>query len=140
MPGKFNSWPIVLALAASLLIGFTISTLAYRYRYLRVPGQGVAAQMNRDLHLTPGQREQIVGIMQDTRLRVKQVRNHFQRARRTLLMEAYAQIRATLTPEQQQQFDREFAMPSIRAGAGAAPQAFASPADQPSAAASSAEP
>ncbi|MFZ0659537.1 MAG: hypothetical protein WBE78_17695 [Candidatus Binataceae bacterium] len=140
MPGKFNSWPIVLAIAASLLIGFTISTLAYRYHYLRVPGQGVVARMNRDLHLTPGQREQIRGIMQDTRLRVKQVQNHFQRARRTLLMQAYAQIRATLTPEQQQQFDREFAMPSMRDSGGAAPEAFASPADQPSAAASSAQP
>ena len=140
MPGKFNTWPIVLAIAASLLIGFTISTIAYRYRYLRVPGQGAVARMNHDLHLTPGQREQILGIMQDTRLRVQQVRNHFQRARRTLLIQAYAQIRATLTPEQQRQFDLEFALPAMRGRAGAAPEAFASPADQPSATASSAEP
>ncbi|MHB8381208.1 MAG: hypothetical protein ACYDC3_02540 [Candidatus Binataceae bacterium] len=131
IPGKFNSWPMVLAIAASLLIGFTLSTLAYRYRFMRVPGQGVVARMNRDLHLTPGEREQIFAIMQDTRLRVMQVRNHFQRARRTLLIQAYAQIRATLTPEQQRQFDREFAMPAMRDSGGAAPHAFASPAAAP---------
>lgn len=130
MPGKFNSWAIVLAIAASLLIGFTLSTLAYRYHYLRVPGQGVVARMNRDLNLTPAEREQILEIMQDTRMRVRQSRRHFQREHRSLLLDAYGQIRATLTPAQQRQFDREFALPSMRQSA-AAPQSSSSPAAEP---------
>jgi len=133
LPGKFISWPVVLAIAASLLIGFTLSTLAYRYRYLRVPGQSVVARMNRDLHLTAAEREQILEIMQDTRLRVMQLRGHFVHARRRLLLQAYEQIRATLTPAQQEQFDREFALPAMSDGAAAAPPSSASPSAAPSA-------
>jgi Spy/CpxP family protein refolding chaperone len=122
---------MVLAIAASLLVGFTLSTLAYRYRYLHVPGQSVVARMNHDLHLNPAQREQIIEIMQDTRLRVMQMRNRLQHARRGLLLQAYEQIRATLTPEQQNKFDREFALPAMRGAA--VPQSNASPAAAPSA-------
>jgi len=138
LPGKLNySWPMVFAIAASLLVGFTISTLAYRYHYLRVPGQGVVARMNHDLHLTPAEREQIREIMQDTRLRVMRLRNYFQHARRARLLQAYEQIRATLTPEQQRQFDREFALPAMRpdGGAAALPRA-----DEPAPPAPSAQP
>ncbi len=118
MLGKINTWPVLIAIATSLLIGFTLSTLAYRYRYMRVPGQGIVARMNYELHLTPAQREQIVGIMQDTRLDMMRLKNRFQHARRKILIDAYGQIRATLTPEQQKQFDREFALPGMRAAAG----------------------
>jgi len=134
LPGKYNfSWPMVFAIAASLLVGFTISTLAYRYRYLRVPGQGVVARMNHDLHLTPAEREQVLDIMQDTRLRVMQLRNHFQRARRAQLLQAYEQMRAVLTPEQQRQFDREFAPPAMRPEGGGAAGAPLSASPAPSA-------
>lgn len=134
MLGKFNSWAIVLAIAASLLIGFTLSTLAYRYHYLRVPGQSVVARMNRDLNLTPAEREQILEIMRDTRMRVRQSRRHFQREHRSLLLGAYGQIRATLTPQQQRQFDREFALPAMRESA-AVPESPSSTAAEPTASA-----
>ncbi|HTR62163.1 MAG TPA: hypothetical protein VMH37_10705 [Candidatus Binataceae bacterium] len=108
MPGRFNAWTFAFSLAAAVLIGFVASTLAYRYRILRLPGEPVVARMDRELHLTPAQHSQIRDIMRDTRLRIMQDERDFRRQRRQAFLEALQQIRATLTPEQQQIFDREF--------------------------------
>ena len=99
---------MVLAVAAALLVGFVASTLAFRYRLLRLPGESVVARMDRELHLTPAQRSQIRDIMKDARLRIMQYGQDFRRQRRETFLRAMHQIRATLTPEQQEKFDRDF--------------------------------
>jgi Spy/CpxP family protein refolding chaperone len=99
---------MVLAVAAALLVGFVASTLAYRYRILRVPGEPLVARMDRDLQLTPAQRMQVRDIMKECRLHIMQFEQDFRRQRRQTFLEAMRQVRATLTPEQQEKFDREF--------------------------------
>jgi Spy/CpxP family protein refolding chaperone len=99
---------MVFAVAAALLVGFVASTLAYRYRILRVPGEPFVARMDRELHLTPAQRSQIRDIMKDARLRIWQHEQDFRRQRHETFLQAMHQIRETLTPEQQEKFDRDF--------------------------------
>ena len=99
---------MVFAVAAALLVGFAASTLAYRYRILRLPWEPVVARMDRELHLTPAQRAQIRDIMKDARLRIMEYEQDFRRQRRETFLRAMHQIRATLTPEQQEKFDRDF--------------------------------
>ena len=108
MPVRFNAWTMVFAVAAALLVGFAASTLAYRYRILRLPWEPVVARMDRELHLTPAQRAQIRDIMKDARLRIMEYEQDFRRQRRETFLRAMHQIRATLTPEQQEKFDRDF--------------------------------
>ncbi|MGO9602281.1 MAG: hypothetical protein ACLQAT_02555 [Candidatus Binataceae bacterium] len=108
MPAKFNGSTVVLVVA-SLLIGFAASTFAYRYRWLRVPGGPMLERLDREVHLTPAQRDQIMSIMHDTRFKVMQLQQESRRQRQQVFGQAFAQIRATLTPEQQEKFDRDFA-------------------------------
>jgi len=108
LPVRFNAWTLVLAVAAALVVGFVASTLAYRYRILRLPGESVVARMNRELDLTSAQRSQIRDIMRDARLRIRQYEQDFRRQRHETFIQAMHQIRATLTPEQQEKFDRDF--------------------------------
>jgi Spy/CpxP family protein refolding chaperone len=108
LPGRYNLWTIALLMVAALLIGFVASTLAYRYRILRLPREPVVARMDRELHLTPAQRSQIRDIMKDTRLKIMQSERDFRRQRRAAFLQAMQEIRGTLTPEQQEKFDREF--------------------------------
>ena len=105
---------MVIAVAGGLLIGFAASTVAYRYRVLRVPGQGILEHMDRDLKLTPAQHDQVADILQDARLKQMQVRQQMQRQRRQIFAQAYDQIRAVLTPEQQHRFDKDFLPPRLR--------------------------
>ena len=72
MPAKSNIWFGVLVGISCLLIGFALSTMAYRYRYLRVPGGGLIERMDRELNLTPAQRDRIGDILRDTRFKVMQ--------------------------------------------------------------------
>jgi Spy/CpxP family protein refolding chaperone len=99
---------MVFAVAAALVVGFVASTLAYRYRILRVPGEPIVARMDRELHLTPIQRSQIHDIMRDARLRIMQYDQDFRRQRHETFLQAMHQIRETLTPEQQEKFDSDF--------------------------------
>ncbi len=108
MPDRFNTSTLVLAVVASLLIGFTASSLAYRYRILRVPGEPMVLRMERELRLSQAQMVQIRDIMADTRVKIIQFQQDYRRARRQAFAQALQQIRATLTPEQQEKFDREF--------------------------------
>lgn len=102
------------AVVAGLLIGFAASTLAYRYRILMVPGGNLIERMDRDLNLTPAQHQQIREIMRDKRSKVEQLRREFRQQRRQLFLQAHDQIRAVLTPEQQEKFDRDFIPPGVR--------------------------
>jgi Spy/CpxP family protein refolding chaperone len=121
---KGKGWLIALVAIAALVIGFAASSLAYRYRLLRVPHEPVIVRMQRELNLTFSQREQVLQIIEDTRSKILGLRQQFERERREQLRQAYSQIRALLTPEQQQKFDREFKPPPERFGLpghGAAP-------------------
>ena len=85
--------------------------MAYRYRYLRVPGGSIVERMNRELALTPAQRDRIGDIMREARFKATQARHDFQRQRHQIFWQALSDVRATLTPEQQQKFDRDFSRP-----------------------------
>jgi Spy/CpxP family protein refolding chaperone len=92
-----------------LLIGFAATTLAYRFHFLHVPGRGhIIERMNRELELTPAQREEIGTIMHDARGKAMQMRQDFMRQRHELFKQSFSQIRGVLTPEQQKKFDRDF--------------------------------
>jgi hypothetical protein len=99
---------IIIAVAAGLLVGFALSTLAYRYRILRVPGESVVGRLDREVGLTPTQHEQVHDIMRDTRFKMMELRHEMQQRRHQIFLNAYDQIRGILTPEQQQKFDRAF--------------------------------
>jgi Spy/CpxP family protein refolding chaperone len=108
LPARFNPLFVVLALLAGLLLGFAASTFAYRHRLLRVPGEGMVQRMDQILKLSPAQHEQVVEVMEESRRKMGEMHREFQQRRRQLLDQAYAQVRALLTPEQQKEFDRSF--------------------------------
>src|SRR5579863_2760058 len=118
LPARSNLSLGLLVGVSGLLIGFAVSTLAYRYRIIRVPGGSIIERMNRDLQLTPAQRDRIGDILRDTRFKVRQSQQEFQHHRHELFWQALAQVRETLTPEQQKIFDREFAHPWTEHGGG----------------------
>lgn len=112
MPAKSNAWIYLLVGASCLLLGFAASTLAYRMHLLEVPGSPFIARLDREVHLTPAQRDQVEDIMRATRYRVVQAHHDFQRTRHKLFWEAFTQIRTVLTPDQQKIYDRDFRPPS----------------------------
>lgn len=118
MPAKSNILFGLLVGASCLLIGFALSTLAYRYRYLRVPGGGLIERMNHELNLTPAQRDRIGDILRDTRFKVMQVRQDFDHRRHQLFWDGLGQVRGVLTPDQQKIFDRDFTHPWVHHGHG----------------------
>jgi Spy/CpxP family protein refolding chaperone len=120
--GRSNAILLAAALAAGLAIGFALSTLAYRYKLLHVPGENLVERMNRVLNLNPSQREQIGEVMEDTRTQVMEMRRNVLRQRRRLTIAAYLKVRALLNPEQQKKFDDEFIPPKFRAEARQAVQ------------------
>ena len=111
MPGNPNIRTIAITALASLLVGFALSTLAYRYRILHVPGGYFIERMNRELNLTPAERDQIHAIMSDTRHHVEDLRRESMEKRRALFSDSWNKIRAVLTPDQQKIFDRDFSPP-----------------------------
>jgi hypothetical protein len=111
LPAKSNIWISLVVGVSCLLIGFALSTLAYRARYLRVPGSGLIERMNLELNLTPAQRDQIGDILRDTRFKVMKMRQDFDHKRHEMFWNGLGQIRNILTPEQQKIFDRDFTHP-----------------------------
>ena len=85
--------------------------MAYRYRYLRVPGGGLIERMNRELNLTPAQSDRIGDILRDTRFKVTQARQDYVHRRHQMFWQGLNDIRGILTPEQQKIFDRDFTRP-----------------------------
>jgi hypothetical protein len=134
LPARSNLGLGLLVAVSGLLIGFSISTLAYRYRILRVPGGSIIERMNRDLKLTPAQRDRVGDILRDARFKVRQSQQEFQHHRHELFWQALQEVRGALTPDQQKVFDREFAHPWSEHGGGhehAAPNDFAEPMETP---------
>jgi hypothetical protein len=138
LPARSNLWLGLLVGVSGLLMGFAVSTLAYRYRVLRVPGGSIIERMYRDLQLTPAQRDRIGDILRETRFKVRQSEQEFHHRRHELFWQALGQVREALTPEQQQKFDREFARPWTEHGGGrehehehGPPEGFAEPMQAP---------
>ena len=103
---------------AGVAIGFAASSLAYRYRWLGVPRGPFIDRMQHELNLTPAQRDQILQIINETRSKVMNLREEFQHQRHATMLQARARVRALLTPEQQEKFDREFRPPDHDRGGG----------------------
>jgi Spy/CpxP family protein refolding chaperone len=111
LPDNSTVWSIAITAIASVLIGFALSTLAYRTRLLRVPGGSFVERLDHHVNLTPAQREQISGIMRDTRGKIDGLKRDYLRARRSSMWDSYDKVRAVLTPDQQKVFDRDFSPP-----------------------------
>ena len=118
MPARSNIWLVLVVGVSFLLIGFALSTLAYRYRYFRVPGSGLIERMNLELNLTPAQRDRIGDILRDTRFKVMQAHRDFDHQRHQMFWQGLGQIRGVLTPDQQKIFDRDFNQPWEHHGHG----------------------
>ena len=114
MPDKDKSWLLVAVAVACLAIGFATSSLAYRYRWLSPPHEPFIERMQHELNLTPAQHDQILQIVNETRAKVMNLREDFQRERHEQMLQARARVHALLTPEQQEKFDREFRPPPDR--------------------------
>ncbi|MGH7913425.1 MAG: Spy/CpxP family protein refolding chaperone [Candidatus Binataceae bacterium] len=108
MPGKGKGWPLVVVAIVGLAIGFAASSFAYRHRWLGVSHEPFIERMQHQLNLTPAQHDQILQIVNETRSKVMNLRQEFQRQRHEQMRQARARVRALLTPEQQEKFDREF--------------------------------
>jgi Spy/CpxP family protein refolding chaperone len=106
---------ITLAAIAGLLLGFALTTAAYRFRLIQVPGHHhFIEHLDREVKLTPEQLHQIETMMRDSRAKMDQLHTDFHRQRLQIIYQTHDQIRALLTPEQQQRFDRAFAHPGER--------------------------
>ena len=114
--GNSLKWSgITLAVIAGMLLGFALTTAAYRHRMLRVPGtHGFIERLDHELKLSPDQLHQIDTLVRDTHVKMDQLYEDFHRQRQQLIFQTHDQIRALLTPEQQQKFDREFTPPVDR--------------------------
>jgi Spy/CpxP family protein refolding chaperone len=103
---------LALAAIAGLLLGFAIATSAYRYHLLRVPGpHGFIDRLDHDLNLTPDQLHQIETLLRDSHAKMDALHEDFRRQHAQIIYQTHDQIRALLTPEQQQKFDRDFSHP-----------------------------
>jgi len=111
LPAKSNIWFLIVVGFSCVLIGFALSTMAYRDHYLHVPGSGLIERMNLELNLTPAQRDQIGDILRDTRFKVMKARQDFDHQRHNIFWQGLGQVRGVLTPDQQKIFDRDFTHP-----------------------------
>jgi Spy/CpxP family protein refolding chaperone len=117
LQGKASALLIAAVLLAGLVIGFAGSTLAYRYGWMHVRGRYLLQRMDRELRLTPAQREQIEDLMEGTHEQMHELRLNFRDQRRRLMINTILKIRSLLTPDQQKTFDREFVPPRLRSEA-----------------------
>ncbi len=111
MPDKTKGWLLVTIAIVGLAVGFALSSLAYRRGWLRTPHTPFIERMQRDLNLTPEERAQIQQIIGDTRAKVMALRTEFEHQRHQAIMQARTRVRAVLTPEQRDKFDRDFRPP-----------------------------
>ena len=100
MPDRLGWIGLAVAVIAGLLVGFASTTVLYRYRVLRVPGEPILQRLDRELHLTPPERRQIHQIIRETHGKVRERRrrthNEFRHERQELFREAYGRVRAVL--------------------------------------------
>jgi hypothetical protein len=102
----------LVAAFAGLLIGFAATNLAYRNRILRPPGaHSFVDRLSADLQLSPDQHHQVEELVRESRAKMEQLHQDFDRQHHDLIVHTHDQIRTLLTPEQQQKFDRDFSHP-----------------------------
>ena len=113
--GNSLKWGTVsVAAIAGLLIGFAVTTSAYRYRLLRVPGRhNFVARLDHELKLNPDQLHQVEALMREAHTKMQQLHDDFHRQHDQIIYQTHDQIRALLTPEQQKIFDRVFTHPPV---------------------------
>jgi Spy/CpxP family protein refolding chaperone len=70
--------------------------------------------MSRQLRLTPDQRRQMDGILEDTKRQITRERRNYELKRHKLMLEAYLRIVTILGSEQRARFDRKFVPPALR--------------------------
>jgi len=99
---------IAIALIAGAVIGFAGSTLSYRQRWFRPPGERPFDRMSRALALSDVQRGQVRAVLEETKRELNQARLDFEATQRRLMVKAYLRSRALLNPDQQIKFDRNF--------------------------------
>ena len=111
--GNSLKWTgITLSVIAGVLIGFALSTYAYRHGFLGLPGpHSFVERLDRELNLSPDQMHQVQKLVGDTRAKMHQLHEDFDHQHDQLILQTHDQIRGLLTPEQQQKFDREFTPP-----------------------------
>ena len=111
--GNSLKWTgIILSVVAGALIGFAVSTFSYRHGYLGLPGpHAFIERLDRELKLNPDQLHQIQSLLRETRQKMHQLHEDFDHQHDQLILQTHDQIRALLTPEQQEKFDREFTPP-----------------------------
>jgi len=108
---------MAITLVAGLLIGFALTTMGYRHGYLHFHGaHAFVDRLDRELQLTPSQRQQVMDIMRDKRNKMQQLREQMFAQRAQLIAQTHDQIRGVLTPEQQNKFDRNFHPPMMPHG------------------------
>lgn len=135
MPSRLGWLGLAIAVVAGMLVGFAGSTLLYRYRILRVPGEPVIKRIVRELDLTATQRQQIFDIIRETHRKVRalhrETRREFLHRRQEIFRDSYLRIRAILTPEQQKKLDKRFIPPWMRRQAEKGTQSSVAPAASP---------
>jgi Spy/CpxP family protein refolding chaperone len=114
--GNSLKWTaITIAVIAGVLLGFALTTFAYRHQILHVPvHRGFVERLNRELNLSRDQLQKVQDLVRDTRTKMAALHEDFRTKHQQLIMGTHDQIRALLTPEQQQKFDREFTPPPDR--------------------------
>jgi Spy/CpxP family protein refolding chaperone len=108
LPARSDRLFVALAVLAGLLIGFAASTLAYRYRWMRVPPRGLTERMDRVLRLTPEQHDQIVLVLNDMRAKMEELHRDSERQRLEIVSQTADKIRSILTAEQRRDFELYF--------------------------------
>ena len=105
---------MMLALLAGLLLGFALTTSAYRFHLLQFPGRrGFIERLDSELKLSPDQLHQIENLLRDSHTKMEKLHEDFQHQHDEIIYQTHDQIRALLTPEQQQTFDRVFSHPPV---------------------------
>lgn len=84
--------------------------------------QGFVQALERQLQLTPEQREQIGRIMAGGQERMRELRARIDPEMRKELLQTREQIRAVLTPEQREQFEQMMKRPPRRGERGELPE------------------
>lgn len=103
-----STFLIAIALLAGAVVGFGGSTVSYRHRWFRPPGERPFDRMGRALALSDVQRGQVRAVLEETKRELSQARVAFETTQRRLMLTAYLRTRALLDPDQQIKFDRKF--------------------------------
>ena len=114
--GNSLKWSgIAVSVIAGILLGFALTNFAYRHEILRIPvHRAFVERLNRELNLTPEQLHKVEDLVSDTHNKMVALHQDFHAKHQALIISTHDQIRALLTPEQQQTFDREFTPPPER--------------------------